>query len=121
MTRIATGLLVTALGVTATAQMPLQPSANWAGALPTGPDVRGKVTEAYAKHVARDAYFWAWPLVNMHNRRLAFEQIKEFVLAGPLVTAPINRLGMLTDYISPEQRSVACPNQDVVYGAGLVA
>ncbi len=27
---------------------------------------------------------------------------------------------MLTDYISPEQRPVACPNQDVVYGAGFI-
>ena len=28
---------------------------------------------------------------------------------------------MLTDYIEPEQRLVACPNQDVVYGAGSLA
>jgi hypothetical protein len=28
---------------------------------------------------------------------------------------------MLTDYIVPEQRHVACPNQDVVYGAGFTA
>ena len=27
-----------------------------------GPDVSVKITEAYAAHVARDAYFWAWPL-----------------------------------------------------------
>ena len=35
--------------------------------------------------------------------------------------APLNRLTMLTDYIAPEERLVACPNQDVVYGAGLLA
>ena len=27
---------------------------------------------------------------------------------------------MLTDYASPEQRNVACPNQDVVYGMGAL-
>ena len=27
---------------------------------------------------------------------------------------------MLTDYVSPDQRFVACPNQDVVYGAGFL-
>ena len=35
--------------------------------------------------------------------------------------APANRLAMLTDYIDPEERSVACPNQDVVYGVGALA
>ena len=30
-------------------------------------------------------------------------------------------LAMLTDYIEPEERLVACPNQDVVYGAGSLA
>src|SRR3954469_4627338 len=52
---------------------PLPPSPNWARALPPGPDMRVKFTEEYARHVARDAYFWAWPLVNMYNRRLAFK------------------------------------------------
>ena len=28
---------------------------------------------------------------------------------------------MLTDYIDPLERAVACPNQDVVYGLGLLA
>jgi hypothetical protein len=28
---------------------------------------------------------------------------------------------MLTDYIEPEERVVACPNQDVVYGMGVLA
>ena len=28
---------------------------------------------------------------------------------------------MLTDYVDPEERSVACPNQDVVYGVGALA
>lgn len=40
---------------------------------------------------------------------------------GPLPQSPLNTFAMLTDYIAPEQRSVACPNQDVVYGAGFAA
>jgi len=99
----------------------MNPSRNWARAMPPGPDARVKITEAYAEHVARDAYLWAWPLVNMYTRRLFFATIKEMAYAGPLPQAPLNTFGMLTDYIAPEQRSVACPNQDVVYGAGYAA
>ena len=99
----------------------MNPSRNWSRAMPPGPDARVKVTEEYAKHVARDAHFWAWPLVNMYNRRLFYATIKEMAYAGPLPQAPLNTFGMLTDYIAPEQRSVACPNQDVVYGAGYAA
>lgn len=90
-------------------------------ALPPGPDVRVKITEEYARHVGRDVYFWAWPMVNMRNRRAASEQLHEIVIAEPLPAAPPNRLGMLTDYIAPDQRVVACPNQDVVYGGGTLA
>lgn len=100
---------------------PLPPSPNWARALPVGPDARVKITEAYAAHVARDAFFWAWPLVNMYNRRLAFSKMKENRYVGPLLEAPLNTLTMLTDYVNPDERNVACPNQDVVYGLGLVA
>lgn len=100
---------------------PLTPSPGWVRALPPGPDVRVKITEAYAAHVARDAFFWAWPLVNTYNRRLAFSKMKEQRYAGPLLEAPLNRLTMLMDYVNPEERNVACPNQDVVYGLGMVA
>ncbi|HEU5295191.1 MAG TPA: DUF1254 domain-containing protein, partial [Burkholderiaceae bacterium] len=31
------------------------------------------------------------------------------------------QLAMLTDYVNPEERAVACPNQDVVYGIGALA
>ncbi|WP_448701410.1 DUF1254 domain-containing protein [Mucilaginibacter sp. AW1-3] len=86
-----------------------------------GPDTSIKITEEYAKLVARDAYFWAWPLVNMYNRRLAFAGVKDFAMAGPLIQAPLNRFGMLTDYVTPTERAVACPNQDVVYGIGALA
>ena len=90
---------------------PLPPSPGWARALPPGPDTRVKMTEAYAKLVAREAYFWAWPLVNIFNRRRAFRDVTEIVMAGPVPTAPLNRFAMLTDYITPDQRIVACPNQ----------
>ena len=97
------------------------PSPGWARALPPAPDTRVKITEAYAKLVGRDAFFWAWPLVNVYNRRLYFSSIKELVVSGPLPVPPVNRLGMLTDYVAPEERAVACPNQDVVYGVGAIA
>ena len=100
---------------------PISPSPGWVRALPPGPDTRVKITEEYAKLVARDAYFWAWPMINIYNRRQAFKDVKDFVMAGPVPTAPLNRVAMLTDYINPDQRLVACPNQDVVYGAGSIA
>ncbi len=96
-------------------------SSAWSGHMPLAPDARVKITEAYARHVGRDAYFWAWPMVNIYNRRLHFGAIKKTVRAGPLMQAPLNQLAMLTDYVSPEERSVACPNQDVVYGIGSLA
>jgi hypothetical protein len=71
--------------------------------------------------VARDAYFWAWPMVNIYNRRLAFKQApKAGLMNGVLPFAPLNTLSMLRDYIEPEQRWVACANQDV-YGAAIAA
>lgn len=101
---------------------PLPPSPNWAAAMPLGPDASTKITEQYARMVARDAFFWAWPMVNIYNRRLAFSKAPEVgLMNGVLPFAPLNRMSMLSDYIKPEQRWVACPNQDVVYGAGIAA
>src|SRR5262247_4560954 len=97
------------------------PSPEWAQAMPPGPVAGTKITEAYSRQIARDAYFWAWPLVNVYNRRLTYETVSEVVMAGPVPAAPLNHLGMLTDYIVPEERIVACPNQDVVYGVGALA
>jgi hypothetical protein len=96
----------------------LLPSPGWSRAMPPAPDTRVKVTEAYAKHVIKDAFFWAWPLVNVYNKRRGAEQSKELAYAGPVPAAPLNRIVMLTDYVSPDERIVACPNQDVVYGGG---
>jgi hypothetical protein len=96
----------------------IAPSPSWLRALPPGPDTRVKVTENYAKLVARDAFFWAWPLVNIYNKRRSAEQSKELAYAGPVPAAPLNRLVMLTDYVASDERLVACPNQDVAYGGG---
>jgi hypothetical protein len=97
-------------------------SPGWRRAMPPPPDVRVKVTEAFARMVAREAYFWAWPMVSIFNRRQAFSQVREpGLMNGVLPLAPLNRLAMLHDYVEPDQRWVACPNQDVVYGAGIAA
>jgi hypothetical protein len=90
--------------------------------LPPGPVAGTKSTEEYARLVARDAFFWAWPMVNVYNRRLAFKDLPQAGLMGGIVpVGPPNRLSMLTDYIEPQERLVACPNQDVVYGFSLLA
>ncbi|MCG2842047.1 DUF1254 domain-containing protein [Sandaracinobacter sp. RS1-74] len=107
--------------LTPAAQVELvQPSRGWAGAMATGPVPGTRITASYAELVARDAYFWAWPLVNMYNRRQQAAKVPQTILRGAAPVAPLNQIGMLTDYIAPEQRSVACPNQDVVYGAGML-
>ena len=105
----------------AVAQTPVPVSPGWSRALPPGPDTRVKITAAYARLVAKDSYFWAWPLVNIYNRRVAFTPVKEAALSGPLMMAPLNQIAMLTDYVDPAERAVACPNQDVVYGLGALA
>jgi hypothetical protein len=114
------GMAIIGKGHPALAQT-IQASPEWERALPAAPVAHTKITENYARMVARDTYFWAWPMVNVYNRRLAYEKVSDVVLAGPVPAAPLNHLGMLTDYIVPEERIVACPNQDVVYGAGTLA
>jgi len=79
------------------------------------------MTEEYGRMVGRDAYFWGWPMVNLYNRRLSYAKVPTTGLSGPVPVAPLNQLGMLTDYVVPEERVVACPNQDVVYGLGALA
>jgi hypothetical protein len=114
-------LVLSVVASTATAQSPISGSPVWADSLPTGPDPRVKITAEYAKLVGKDAYFWAWPLVNIYNRRVAFTPVKEAALSGPLMMAPLNHIAMLTGYVDPTERAIACPNQDVVYGIGSLA
>jgi len=114
-------LLAVLTATTPTHAEQVVPSPSWGRAMRSGSVPGTKITEEYARLVARDAYFWAWPLVNVYNRRLTYEKVPETVLSGPVPASPLNHLGMLTDYIVPEERIVACPNQDVVYGVGSLA
>ena len=102
---------------------PTQPSSSTPTATTaTGPTPGAIVGPAYVRAVARFAYLWGWPLVNMHNRRVAMSQVPRPGLSGGVVpVAPLGQLAMLTDYVTPVQRYVACPNQDVVYGFGCLA
>ena len=119
---MSTAALVMGISLAALAQaQTTMPSPKWMTAMPAGPVADTKITEAYAAMVARNAFFWAWPMVNVHNRRVAFSKLSEPMRMGPLPVAPPNRLTMLTDYIEPEERAVACPNQDVVYGNSVLA
>lgn len=89
---------------------------------PAGPDLRVKITEGYARLVARDAFLWTWPMVNVYTRRLTFKDLPGAGLMGGIIPiGPSNRLAMLSDYIEPDERLVACPNQDVVYGFMVLA
>ncbi len=83
-----------------------------------GPASGNTMTEAYVKTIGQMAYMWGWPLVNMSNRIAAFSKLTGPTILGGLPLG-YNALAMLTDYISPEERAVACPNQDVVYGTGF--
>jgi hypothetical protein len=76
--------------------------------------------ESYVRAVARVAYVWGWPMINMLNRRARITQAPyPGLLGGVLPAAPRGQIGMLHDYIAPNQRFIACPNQDVVYGLGF--
>jgi hypothetical protein len=125
-------VLLTSALMLGCAQAPAPPPAAGTGSaqvpLPTSPaDVPGPVagnvmTTAYVQMVGRMAYFWGYPLVNAHNRRVAFSQAPAAGLLGGVVPiAPIGFNQMLTDYVKPDERFIVCPNQDVVYGAGFMA
>jgi len=97
-------------------------------AAPTSPaDVPGTpsgtiMTKEYVDMVGRIAYVWGWPMVNQINRRASFAKAPEpGRLGGVLPIAPVGHVGMLTDYIAPDQTFVTCPNQDTVYGAGFMS
>ena len=76
----------------------------------------------YAKSVARMAYIWGYPMVNMVNRRAAIGSAPEPGRMGDVIpVSPTGQIAMLYDYIKPDQSFIACPNQDVVYGLGFFA
>ena len=78
------------------------------------------MTKAYVQMVGRMAYLWGWTLVNNANRHAAFSKAPEPGLIGGILPIAHNSLAMLTNYISPNQRFIACSNQDVVYGVGFL-
>ena len=95
------------------------PSQNATAAL-TQPSPNAIMHPEYAKTIGRMAYVWGWPMVNMLNRN---ERITKAphpgLLGGVLPAAPRGQIGMLHDYIQPDETFVTCPNQDVVYGLGF--
>lgn len=107
--------------VTTTVQAQQVPLPQTAAEVP-GPAAGTAMTREYVQTVGRIAYVWGYALVNSHNRRTAFSMAPSPGLnGGVLPVAPVGQYAMLTDYIKPEQTFVACPNQDVVYGAGYFA
>jgi hypothetical protein len=72
------------------------------------------------REVGRDAYIWGWPLVYLHQCRDAVRYVKVPGRAGGAPVAPLNQLAMMTDYIAPTAKAAPCPNQDVVYGFGML-
>jgi hypothetical protein len=94
------------------------PEAN--NAIP-GPVPGTRLDAGYVSQVGRSVYFWGWPMMNIHNRKVTFEKLPgQGYLGGVLPVAPSNSLTMLRDYVDPNERAVACPNQDVVYGLGII-
>jgi hypothetical protein len=85
------------------------------------PVAGARMTDDYLRSVGRLAYLWGWPLVNMHNRLATMEQLPgPGLIDGVIPAAPPGSAAMLHNYITPEERLVACPNQDVVYGFGIL-
>ena len=118
-TLIAAAILI---ALPAFAKSPVIPAQPPAQAQVPGPVPGSRLTEAYVRQMGRFAYFWGWPMTNLHNRRAAFKDVPEPGLMGGVVPiAPTNQLSMLRDYIEPQERLVACPNQDVIYGFGVLS
>lgn len=121
-TALASGLTPSAVAREATSN-PADATAPPASSIPAkvlSTTANTALSKEYVQMVGRFAYFWAWPLVNSFNRRTALTSVPEPGLrGGVLPNAPLGQVCMLTDYISPDQRFVACPNQDVAYGFGF--
>jgi hypothetical protein len=79
-----------------------------------------KLTAADVRRLGREAYVWGWPLVYVHNCRDSVDRVPSIGRCGGMPIAPLNELCMLTDYIAPTVKAVPCPNQDVVYGCGIL-
>ena len=85
-----------------------------------GPVPGNTMTKAYVQFIGRMAYVWGYAMVNAHNRREAFRAAPAPGLLGGVVpVAPVGYNAMLTNYVSPEETFIVCPNQDVAYGGGF--
>ena len=106
----------------ATQPLPTVPQERTQQAAISGPIAGTRLTDEYVRQIARFAYLFAWPMVNVYNRFVTYDKLPEPGLAGGVLpVAPPNHLSMLHDYIEPSERAVACPNQDVVYGQCVLA
>ncbi|HEX6749548.1 MAG TPA: DUF1214 domain-containing protein [Longimicrobium sp.] len=104
------------------AAAPADPPAPSRPGWPAAPAPGTRITEGYARMVAREAYFWAWPLLALYNQRLAFARLRRpGRIGGVMPAAPPGRLAMLADVLDPGERWRACPDQDVVHGMGVLA
>jgi len=102
----------------ATASSLTNPDSNMNSLSQASPEV--VMHPEYANSIARIAYIWGYPMVNMMNRRGALSKAPEpGRLGGVLPASPTGQIAMLYDYIDPGQNFIACPNQDVVYGLGF--
>jgi hypothetical protein len=118
-----TAALVSVATITLLAASGLQaqqfPNPTTAAGIP-GPATGNTMTKEYVQMVGRMAYVWGWPLVANANRAMAFSKVPEPGLVGGVVPIAYGGIAMLTDYLTPDQRVVACSNQDVVYGPGFL-
>src|SRR6187402_308050 len=57
------------------AQSPAVPEIS--RAVPPGPVSGTNLPDAYVRDIARIAYLWGWPLVNLHNRQHVFAKVPE--------------------------------------------
>lgn len=106
---------VPAIALESDAQVPPPKAAADIGGTPAGT----VMSDAYVDTIGRLAYLWGWPLVNNYNRAMAIAKLPGPGRNGGVVpVAPPGSISMLTDYIAPDQKFIACPNQDTVYGAG---
>jgi hypothetical protein len=88
---------------------------------PRGPAPGTRLTPEYAREVARFAYFWAWPLVNVFNRSTAFHRIRRPILVGGIApVAPINHLAHAARLYRLEAALYHLPSHDLIYGFGIL-
>ena len=79
--------------------------------------------ERYVEALARIVYYWAYPALDTFGRTSTWELMKK---SGPGATmglfpgAPKNQMGYVDDYLPPAQRKVVTPNNDTIYGVGMV-